>query len=118
MLSFNWDSVMVKNGTKDLGVNSQFSVLKNTRESHPRIKDYTVSRSTITGCFKDDNGRDGFMFVNFSDPYNMNKDDITVNFNDTSLLLVYEKGVEKIVYGNTYTFTLEPGEGRFVIPLK
>ncbi len=116
MLSFDWDSAMIKNGYNDTH-NVEFTYLQNVRESHPRIKDYSVSRATLTGCFKDKAGRDGFMFVNYADPYRRVKDEITVNFNDTSLLLVYEKGEEKIVYGNTYTFTLEPGEGRFVIPL-
>lgn len=116
MLSFDWDSAMIKNGYNDTK-NIEFTYLQNVRESHPRIKDYSVSRATLTGCFKDKAGRDGFMFVNYADPYRRVKDEITVNFNDTSLLLVYEKGEEKIVYGNSYTFTLTPGEGRFIIPL-
>jgi len=119
ILSFDWQSVMYQNVDED-NPNVAFEYLdgfKDVVNSHPKINNYSVTQDSIVGCFKDKDGHDGFMFVNYSEPGRKLSDDITVNFNDTSLLLVYENGVEKIVYGNTYTFTLEPGEGRFVIPL-
>ncbi len=115
-LSFDWQYSMFRNGN-DQTPNLEAKLLKNAKTSHPRIASYSVTQDTLTGCFKDGEGRDGFMFVNYADPAKGLNDRITVKFNDARKILVYDKGEEKIIDGNSYNFNLGAGEGRFVIPL-
>ncbi len=123
MLNFNWQSTMYKNGSIFTS-NSAFSYLtdfKDVIDSHPRIENYRVNQDTVVGCFKDGEGRDGFMFVNYANPAKKLNDKVTAKFNDASKLIVYELGERKVVdllNSGEYTFTLLPGEGRFIIPIQ
>lgn len=119
-LNFKWDGVMVKSKPNSLYENRAFGMLEYCIDGHDRIKDWSVTNDTVLGAFKDGEGRDGFMIVNYSDPAKGEMDDVTVTFNDARALLMYRYG-QKIVVpiaDGQYTFKLEPGEGRFVIPLK
>jgi len=128
MFNFEWEKTIVKSPDPDK-VNKAFEWVDDITLTHDRIKDWTVTKDTIAGCFKDAEGRDGFMFVNYEDPGQLisrktglssGKDissDVTVNFKDAKKILVYERGERKIVDGSSYTFKLGAGEGQFVIPL-
>lgn len=119
-LNFKWDGVMVKEQPNSLyGTNPAFEMLNYCLDGHDRIKDWSVTNDTVLGAFHDAEGRDGFMIVNYSDPAKGQNDDVTITFNDARALLMYRYG-QKIVVpieNGQYTFKLEPGEGRFVIPL-
>lgn len=122
MLNFNWQGIMYKNGSS-YSPNAAFNHIKNFSKvftSHARINSYTVSKDTVVGCFKDNENRDGFMFVNYVDPAKKQSDTVTVKFNNATKLIVYELGVRKVVElpaSGEYNFTLSAGEGRFVIPI-
>lgn len=116
--NFAWEGIMTNLGD-ELNENIAFSLLDSPMESHPRIANWTVSEDTICGVLKDGDGRDGFMFVNYTDPYFDKSDTVTVKFNNARAALVYRLGQKMVVPldKGEYTFKLYPGEGRFVIPL-
>ena len=117
--SFKWDNYMVFEGDP-MHPCEAFNYLEEPLETHDRIKKVKVSQDTVIGTFKDAENRDGFMIVNYSDPYFDKIDDVTVTFNNAAALLMYRYGQKIVVPLNadgSYTFKLEPGEGRFVIPL-
>lgn len=122
MLNFNWQGIMYKNRSA-YSQNPAFNYLngfESVMNSHPRIDNYRVNQDTVVGCFKDNEDRDGFMFVNYADPAKKLTDKITVKFNNAKKLIVYELGERKVVdlsANGEYAFSLLPGEGRFVIPL-
>lgn len=126
ILNFNWEKTIAKHGDPNME-NEAITWLDDPNATHSRIKNWTVTKDTIAGCFKDAEGRDGFLFVNYEDPGKvLNRDgtpgedisdSVSVTFNNAKKLLVYEHGEQKIVNGNKYTFTLGAGEGQFVIPL-
>ena len=65
--------------------------------------------------------KDAFMIVNVTDPSEKLDNEVTVKFKNASSLLMYRLGEKKVISlgkDGTYTFKLQPGEGRFVIPLK
>ena len=99
--------------------NPRFLVLEHTLESHPRIKSVETDQDLIIGTFKDKDGNDAFMIVNNTDPFYKQTANVTVKFNDADNLLMYRFG-EKIFTGmknSEFTFELQPGEGRFVVPV-
>ena len=99
--------------------NVGFNLLKNPITTHERINSVSVTEDTVIGVLKDGEGRDGFMFVNYSDPYFDKTDKVTVKFNNARAALMYRRGQKMVVPLNKgeYTFKLTPGEGRFIIPL-
>jgi len=85
------------------------------------IKDVSVSRDVILGIFEDNENNKGFMLSNAASPFDELEAFVTVKFDKKY------KGVQ--VYGkddpviidldkkNTAVIKLEPGEGKFIIPL-
>lgn len=121
LLSFDWEGVMKCAGseaTTTAGKNN-FSNAKNWIKKHDGIKKLTSTEDTIVGVFKDENGYDGFMLVNFSDPLYDASNTVTMELRGATRAVVYIKGQKQIVNltDGTYTVTLEPGEGQFIIPL-
>ncbi len=116
--NFTWQGVMTKLGDEMLE-NVGFNLLKNPIMTHERINSVSVTEDTVIGVLKDGEGRDGFMFVNYSDPYFDKTDKVTVKFNNARAALMYRRGQKMVVPLNKgeYTFKLTPGEGRFIIPL-
>ena len=78
-----------------------------------------IKKDALMGTFKDDEGRDAFMLVNYNDPYFGEENEVTIEFKDAKALLMYRMGKQEVVKLNKgkYTFKLYPGEGRFIIPL-
>lgn len=85
----------------------------------PRIKEVKATDEAIIGCMKDEDGYDGFMIVNATDPGLNKSNSVTVTFKQTSKALIYVNGEEQTVdlKDGSYTFELEAGEGVFVIPI-
>ena len=119
-LHFDWDGVMYHNAD-ELYDNQCFANITSPMESHKRIKSIEATEDTLVGVFKDDQGMDAFMIVNFTDPYFDKDSEVTVQFKDAKALLMYRLGQKVVVdlpKDGSYTFKMYPGEGRFVIPLK
>lgn len=121
LLSFDWQGVMKSVGTEastTAGKNN-FSNAKNWIKQHDGIKAIKTSEDAIVGVFRDENGYDGFLLVNFSDPLYNCTNDVTIQFRGATKAVVYVKGQQQIVNltDGVYTATLEPGEGQFIIPL-
>ena len=121
LLSFDWQGVMKsvgKEATTTAGKNC-FPNAKNWLRSHDGIKSFTSTEDAILGVFKDENGYDGFMLVNFSDPFYNKENTVTLELRGATRAVVYIQGESQIVdlSDGTYTATLQPGEGHFIIPL-
>ena len=120
-LHYNYDGVMCFSALPEGKININFRGVNNLLESHPRIANVEHTQDTLLTSFKDAEGNDAFMLVNYTDPFFDLDDRVTIQFNDAKGLLMYRFGQEYIVPLNadgTYTFELYPGEGRFIIPLK
>lgn len=114
---FTWENVMPVYGSEDSALNTgAFDMLEN-----PIVKSsyFTASAdySVLIGKFHDDNGYNGYMLANYSDPLDYQDANLTMTFN-ANRLLVFANGTSEVVTltDGTYTCKLGPGEGRFVIP--
>ncbi|MBR2337443.1 MAG: hypothetical protein IKA61_05830 [Clostridia bacterium] len=119
-LNFEWEGVMYNNADPMVD-NQNFANMISKSAEHPRIASIESTEDALMTYFKDKDGNDAFMLVNFTDPYFQKDNQVTVKFNDARALLMYRLGQRIIVPLNTdgtYTFNLYSGEGRFVIPLK
>ena len=121
ILSFDWQGTMKSAGSEastTAGKNC-FREAKIWLKSHGGIKSFTSTEDAILGTFKDANGYDGFMLVNFSDPLYDKENTVTLELRGATRAVVYIKGEPQTVEldNGTYTVTLQPGEGQFIIPL-
>lgn len=120
-LAYNWDGVMYKNAN-ELYDNQAFSMIEDfALESHPRMKIKSCEQDTFAGTFKNAEGDDAFMVVNYTDPYHNLSDEVKLHFNNARKLLMYRFGQKVVVdlpLSGDYTLKLYPGEGRFIIPIK
>ena len=120
LLNFEWEGVMYNNANL-MYDNQNFANLINPATSHPRIAKFRSTEDAALTYMKDADGNDGFMLLNYTDPYFHLNNEVTLQFNDAKALLMYRMGQKVIVPLNadgSYTFKLYPGEGRFIIPLK
>ena len=83
-------------------------------------KSVRATQDTLIGQFKDGEGRDGLMVVNFTDPTDGFKDKVSFEFKDANRALVYRNGVRRVyeVKDGKLDLNLATGEGVFVIPCK
>lgn len=120
-LSFDWQGVMKSIGTDATTTAGRncFTEAKNWIRKHDGIKKFTSTEDAILGVFKDENGYDGFMLVNFADTYYDKENTVTLELRGATRAVVYIQGQPQIVdlVNGTYTTTLQPGEGQFIIPL-
>lgn len=123
-MAYDWAGTMFKNADEMVD-NQLFANLTSPLEKHDRLEIKSCTQDVMAGVFtakdKNNSAKDAFMLVNVTDPCEKLDSEVTVKFNDTKELLMYRYGEKKIVKlgsDGTYTFKLEPGEGRFVIPLK
>ena len=120
-LSFNWQGVMKSIGSEaatSAGVNC-FMEAKNFIRHHDGIRKFSSTEDAILGVFTDENGYDGFMLVNFADTYYDRENTVTLELRGATRAVVYIEGAPQVVdlVDGTYSVTLEPGEGQFIIPL-
>ncbi len=116
-LKFDWEGTMavVPEGK------AKSTLLSCVRDySSPRIASVTATEEAIIGCQKDENGYDGFMIVNATDPGKNISNSVTVKFKEATSAICYIEGEETKVElkDGAYTFDLKGGEGIFVIPVK
>ena len=86
--------------------------------SSSRISSATATNDAIIGCLKDSNGYDGFMLVNATDPSDNKTSSVTLTFHHADRAVVYVNGVatDTALTNGSYTVSLSPGQGVFVIP--
>jgi hypothetical protein len=79
-----------------------------------------TQQDTLTGVFKDSEGRDGFMIVNYTEPSAGLQNKVDLQFENCTRAIVVKKGIQEVVdcKDGALTFTMDAGEGYFVIPLK
>lgn len=116
-LRFDWEGTMavIPDGAK------QSDFISHVEEYYsPRIKQVSASEETIVGCQKDEQGYDGFMIVNITDPAHMLKDTVKIQFTEATSALCYINGDEQLLplQEGILEYTLEAGQGIFVIPIK
>ena len=73
------------------------------------------------GCFENEEGYQGYLSVNFTDPTLKKQNEVTLTFQGgVTKAIVYTAGEPQTVEltDGKYTFTLEAGEGNFIVPFK
>lgn len=121
-MAYDWAGTLYKNASEMVD-NQLFANLTAALDSHERMEFVSCTQDVMAGVFtaKDESStaQDAFMIVNVTDPIEKLSNQVTVKFSNATHLLMYRYG-EKIVVelpsDGVYTFQLEPGEGRFVIP--
>lgn len=119
-MDFKWQGLMPVLGTKNaLGYNDSFDLLATPLTSIDRIRSVVATRDTLVSSFKDNNGYDGFMVVNYSDPYYRKSDDVSIRFNNATKAIVWNRGESKVVdlTNGTLNYKLLSGDWAFVIPV-
>lgn len=123
-MAYDWEGVMFKNASEIID-NQLFANLASPMESHERMEIVSCSQDAMAGVFtakdKKSDAQDAFMVVNVTDPIEKLDNEVTLKFHDAKALLMYRHGEKQIVElgrDGEYTLLLEPGEGRFIIPLK
>jgi len=113
---FSWEGTMLfkKSGT----YLDEFDTVTMARKSHPRIKSVTNTQHTMIGTFVDHEDRDGFFIVNYLDPYYRDTNTVTIELDDATYALIYERGKRRVAKPNNgkLTFNFSPGGAAFVIP--
>lgn len=120
-LNFDWKGVLTYNGKNTEKLNENFANLQSSLiDSHERIANVEAEEDLLVGAFKDGDGRDGFMAVNFSDPGKNKSNKVKIVFNNCSKVLVIRHGVQKayLLKNGIFETTFESGEGCFIIPVK
>ena len=120
-LNFEWEGVMTKIGRENkMMENDNFAYIENTvLKSHERISELSCEQDTLVGVFKDGDGRDGFMIVNFTDPGENRGSEVSVTFNDAEFAVVVQNGQMQTATldDGRLELALDVGDGAFVIPL-
>ncbi|MBP3665017.1 MAG: hypothetical protein J6J03_07645, partial [Tyzzerella sp.] len=121
--AYEWEGIMYKNASEMID-NQVFANLSSPMESHDRMDILSCTQDVAAGVLKakdaDRKEQDAFMFVNVTEPSLGLESEVTVKFEKAKALLMYRLGEKEIVQldgSGEYTFLLQPGEGRFVIPL-
>lgn len=121
LMNFDWKGVMTVLGEKNTeGYNELFDAMRGDGLTESdRIRSLSATRDTLVGVFRDKNGYDGFMFVNFNDPFYRKSDTVTVRFNNATKAVVYVRGEREVVdlADGTLTYKLTSGDAAFVIPV-
>ena len=101
------------------GSNAAFNYYK-TDNSHARIRSFSCRKDAIVGAFKDEEGRDGFMVVNYDAPSSEETNRIEISFNNCTKAIVIGRDGKKTVtepQNGKLTLDLKASEGAFIIPL-
>lgn len=82
--NFDWQGIICNIGTENEngGDNDDFAMSEASVVKSERISSLRTQQDTLVGVFKDTEGRDGYMFVNYTEPSAGKKNKVTVTFND------------------------------------
>ncbi|MCQ2449315.1 MAG: hypothetical protein MJ132_03905 [Clostridia bacterium] len=123
-MAYDWKGCMYKLADEMIE-NPLLANIADTMKKTKRMRIVSCTNDVLAGVFtaKDEkfSCKDAYMFVNATEPSEGKTAEVTVKFEDTSHLLMYRYGKQIVVPvagDGTYTFNLQAGEGRFVIPIK
>ena len=116
-LQFTWDNVMPVYGTVINDISATGFDLLSDCMTESEDFEVTSNLDALVGQFHDQNGYKGYMVTRVSDPMDGLTGTLSMTFN-ASHALVYEGGECKTVEipSGVYKFSLEAGEGKFIIP--
>lgn len=121
-MAYDWAGSMFMNASEMVD-NQLLANLTSPLQSHERLEILSCTQDVLAGVFtakeESNSAKDAFMIVNMADPLEKLDSQVTVKFSNATHLLMYRFGEKKVVElpsDGVYTFQLEPGEGRFVIP--
>ncbi len=117
--AFNWEGMKTVTGATHEDIIGFEYVTDMELPALTGIKSIASSYDSIIGQFKDANGYQGYMLVNYTEPSKGLFNVVDLEFNDAKGVLMYRDGIEMVLKtdGNKISVPLEPGEGVFVIPL-
>lgn len=117
-LSFNWQGTMALAPEGATMSDALSGVLDNSSNYQSENMTATATEETIIGCMKDENGQDGFMIVNATEPSAGKTSKVTIKIADATKAYAYIKGskTEIILQNGVYELEVGAGEGVFVIP--
>ena len=115
--NFNWEGTMTATGA---GKEKSDLLAMIPEYISPRVLKLSSEDEIILGCQKDEDGNDGFVLVNVTDPGKNIANRATIKFAEADSARCYICGNERMVQleEGEYTFELEPGQGIFIIPIK
>lgn len=120
-LGFTWKGIMSRIGyANKTGKNENFSHCNNFIYSFGILDEVNSSQDSLIGCFENEQGYEGYMVVNFTEPlFNIeNKIDMTFRGVDKAIIYVNGEPCEKDLKDGKLELTLGGGEGAFVVPYK
>ena len=121
LFNFDWEGIYTNIGTGSFfAVNEAFEAIKNEDlDSLSGVKTFSSKYDAIVGQFKDGNGNNGFMLVNYEEPSLTTTNKVTMTFDTADGVLYYRNGepVVEALKNKTFSIDLAAGEGVFVIPL-
>ena len=114
LLDFEWQETVVSKAAQGTQLNGMEGAL----EKYASLQSATSTEDLVVGCFQDADGRDGFLAVNYTDPVQGKKNIVTLHFDGAEKAVVFIGGEpqEVALQNGDYTFRLDEGEGRFIIP--
>lgn len=120
-LNFSWRGTMPVHGTEsENNVSDDANMSFDGLDSISFVKEATATQNALIGRFKDTNNNvDGLMVTNFTNPSDQLSNIVKIKFEDAKKVAVYTKGTERIyvLRDNVFEYTLEPGQGAFMIAL-
>lgn len=118
-LTFDWQGTMAL-APSDTDMSTVLEgALSDGSNYEPENMTATATQETVIGCMQDDNGRDGYMIVNATEPSIGSTSKVTLHFKDAKKAVAYIKGTETEItlQNSTYEIEVGAGEGVFIIPL-
>ena len=96
-----------------------FALLRNPLKSLAGIESVESNEDALVGQFKDGEGNQAYMVVNYSSPFEIADSTVTLKFKDAKRVLICKKGrlLVKELSRKTLDLKFGSGEGCFVIPL-
>ena len=118
-LKNNWRGVYPVYGDNAAERNVSFGLLKKPLAAS-NIDEMVSARSDediLIGCFKDEDGKAGYIVVNAGDTFSAKKAKFSIRFKETDLVSVYRNGEEEIVRltDNEFNGDLDVGEGILIL---
>ena len=105
-------------GTGEEAAPVSFEVLQDQLEPQKYFERLDVSGATLIGVFQDKEGRNGYMFVNYADPFYDKTDEVRIKFRDGNNAVIVKnltKNSERL-RKRELKIQLKSGECCFVIP--
>lgn len=121
IMAFDWEGAVTVAGTDEHENEESFESARGLLLEELQAVEKIESRlDTLVGEFRDDNGRYGYMLVNYTEPTNHKIDYVDLTFKNARKALVYQGGDAKVydVEDSKLQLRIEAGDAAFAIPLE